>query len=160
MEQHKIPEKPWRKIGADLFTLFGKNFLVVVDYTSNYPEVAKLEDLSSTNTISHMKSIMARHGLPSVVVSDNGPQFSSREFRQFAMQYGFKHVTSSPEYPHSNGKAKKAVQIYREVFVEKSGKGPISWRDLNEQETENEAAQRRRTCHHAQVARHQTEALL
>ncbi|KAK2183299.1 hypothetical protein NP493_317g02103 [Ridgeia piscesae] len=87
MEQHEIPEKPWRKIGADLFTLFGKNFLVVVDYTSNYPEVAKLEDLSSTNTISHMKSIMARHGLPSVVVSDNGPQFSSREFRQFAMQY-------------------------------------------------------------------------
>ena len=93
-----------------------KNFLVVVDYISNYPEVAKLEDLSSTNTISHMKSIMARHGLPSVVVSDNGPQFSSREFRQFAMQYGFKHVTSSPEYPQSNGKAEKAVQIVKRLL--------------------------------------------
>ena len=113
--KHEIPEKPWRKIGADLFTLFGKNFLVVVDYTSNYPEVAKL-DLSSTNTISHMKSIMARHGLPSVVVSDNGPQFSSREFRQFAMQYGFKHVTSSPEYTQSNGKAEKAVQIVKRLL--------------------------------------------
>ncbi|KAK2156498.1 hypothetical protein NP493_1967g00005 [Ridgeia piscesae] len=116
MEQHEIPEKPWRKIGADLFTLFGKNFLVVVDYTSNYTEVAKLEDLSSTNTLSHMKSIMARHGLPSVVVSDNGPQFSSLEFRQFAMQYGFKHVTSSPEYPQSNGKAEKAVQIVKRLL--------------------------------------------
>ena len=89
MEQHKVLEKPSRKIGADLFTLFGKNVLVVVDYTSNYPEVAKLEDLSSTNTITHMKSIIARHGLPSVVVSDNGLRFSSREFRQFAKQYGF-----------------------------------------------------------------------
>ena len=89
---------------------------MVVDYTSNYPEVAKLEDLSSTNTISHMKSIMARHGLPSVVVSDNGPQFSSREFRQFAMQYGFKHVTSSPENPQSNGKAEKAVQIVKRLL--------------------------------------------
>ena len=89
---------------------------MVVVYTSNYPEVAKLEDLSSTNTISHMKSIMARHGLPSVVVSDNGPQFSSREFRQFAMQYGFKHVTSSPEYPQSNGKAEKAVQIVKRLL--------------------------------------------
>ena len=125
MEQHEIPEKPWRKIGADLFTLFGKNFLVVVDYTSNYPEVAKLEDLSSTNTISHMKSIMARHGLPSVVVSDNGPQFSSREFREFAMQYGFKHVTSSPEYPQSNGNAvqivkrllKKAKENYEDPYL-------------------------------------------
>ena len=64
----------------------------------------------------HMKSIMARHGLPSVVVSDNGPQFSSREFRQFAMQYGFKHVTSSPEYPQSNGKADKAVQIVKRLL--------------------------------------------
>ena len=79
---------------------------MVVDYTSNSPEVAKLHDLSSTATISHMKSIMARHGLPSVVVSDNGPQFSSREFRQFAKQYGLKHVTHnySPDYTQSNVK--------------------------------------------------------
>ena len=104
------------KIGADVFTLFGKNFLVVVDYTSNYPEVAKLEDLSSTNTINHMKSTMARHGLPSVVLSDNGPQFSSREIRQFAKQYGFKYVTSSPEYPQSNGNAEKAVQIVKRLL--------------------------------------------
>ena len=61
--------------------------IVVVDYTSDYSEVAKLEDLSSTNTISHMTSIMARHGLPSVVVSDNGPQFSNGEFLQFGKQY-------------------------------------------------------------------------
>ena len=127
MEQHEIPEKPWRKIGADLFTLFGKNFLVVVDYTSNYPEVAKLEDLSSTNTISHMKSIMARHSLPSVVVSDNGPQFSSREFRQFAMQYGFKHVTSSPEYPQSNGKAETAVQIVKRLLKKARVRGDGVW---------------------------------
>ena len=72
----------------------GKNVLVVVDYTSYYPEEAKLEDLSSINTISNMKSVMVRHCLPSVVVSDIGPQVSSREFRQFAKQYGLKHVTS------------------------------------------------------------------
>ncbi|KAK2173749.1 hypothetical protein NP493_849g01035 [Ridgeia piscesae] len=160
IEQHEVPVKPWRKIGADLFTLFGKNFLVVVDYTSNYPEVAKLEDLSSTNTISHMKSIMARHGLPSVVVSDNGPQFSSREFRQFAMQYGFKHVTSSPEYPQSNGKAEKAVQIVKRLLkkAKENDEDPylalLNYRtspllgsdrspgeiDLNEQETEEHVA--------------------
>ena len=84
-----------------------------------YIKLAKLEDLSSTNTISHMKSIMARHGLPSVVVS--GPQFGSREFRQFAKQYGFKHVTSSPEYPQSNGKAEKAVQIVKRLLKKHQG---------------------------------------
>ena len=77
MEQHEVPEKYWLKIGAELFILFGKNLLVVVDYTSNYQEMATFIELSS---ISHMKSIMARHCLPSVVVSDNGPQFSTHEF--------------------------------------------------------------------------------
>lgn len=78
MEQDEEPEKPSLKIGADLFTLFGKNFLVVIDYSSNYPEVAKLENLSSPNTISHMKAIFASHGLPRVVMTDNGPQLNSR----------------------------------------------------------------------------------
>ena len=81
---------------------------MVVDYTSNSPEVAKLHDLSSTNTISHWQDTIFLLWL-----SDNGPQFSSREFRQFAKQYGLKHVTHnySPEYPQSNVKVEKAVQI-------------------------------------------------
>ena len=59
LQQHEVPMEPWLKIGADLFTFGGKHFLVVVDYTSNYPEVAKLEELSAANTISHMKAIIA-----------------------------------------------------------------------------------------------------
>ena len=32
---HEIPQKPYTKVGADLFTLFSKDYLLVVDYTSN-----------------------------------------------------------------------------------------------------------------------------
>jgi hypothetical protein len=114
--QHEIPCEPWVKIGADLFTLGGKNFLVVIDYTSNYPEVAELEELSAACTINHMKDIIARHGLPRTVITDNGPQFACREFAGFAKEYGFDHVSSSPEYPQSNGRAEKAVQIVKRLL--------------------------------------------
>lgn len=50
------------------------------------------------------------------VVSDNGPQFSSLDYRDFAETYGFEHVTSSPLYPQSNGLAEKGVQIVKRLL--------------------------------------------
>jgi len=101
-----IPSYPWKKVGADLFYFKGKTYLVVVDYFSQYPEVVlKLQDTTSKGLITTLKPIFARHGIPEIFISDNGPQFASHEMKQFASMYGFTHVTSSPHYPRSNGLA-------------------------------------------------------
>ena len=55
--------------------------------------------------IRHLKSIMARHGIPAEIVSHNGPQFSSEVFAEFTKLYGITHQTSSPRYPQGNGEA-------------------------------------------------------
>ena len=34
-------------------------------------------------------------------MSDNGPQYSSEEMKDFAEKYNFQHITSSPHYPHA-----------------------------------------------------------
>ncbi len=66
--------------------------------------------------ITHAKSFFARHGIPQTVISDNGPCFSSKEWQEFSVQYDFKHVTSSPEYAQSNGKAEKGVHILKQLL--------------------------------------------
>ncbi|KAL6471890.1 hypothetical protein MHYP_G00205400 [Metynnis hypsauchen] len=81
-----------------------------VDYFSNFWEVNHLPDTSSATFIHKLKAHFARHGIPDVVVSDNGPQYSSGEFRKFSKAWDFEHVTSSPTYPQSNGKAESAVK--------------------------------------------------
>ena len=98
----------------------GKNFLIIIDYFSRYPEVVKLRGTTSRDIIEILKSIFSRHGLPQTVVSDNGPQFSSQEFRDFAKQYEFCHVTSSPLYPQSNGQAKRGVQTVKNLLRDSS----------------------------------------
>ena len=112
----EIPNEPWQKIGTDLFYLDGKNYLLVIDYLSNYPEIALLPNMSASCVIKHMKSIFARHGIPQIVYSDNGPSYSCKEFQDFAQEYDFRHVTSSPLYAQSNGKAEKGVHIVKQLL--------------------------------------------
>ena len=41
--------------------------------------------------------------------SDNGPPFNFNEFSAFAAMYEFEHVTTSPEYPQSNGRVETQI---------------------------------------------------
>ena len=111
-----MPTAPWHKVGLDLFHLSGKDYLVVMDYYLNFPEIALLANSTSTRVTTHTKSIFARHGIPHTVVSDNGPCFSSKEWQKFAVQYDFKHVTSSQQYAQSNGQAEKGVHILKQLL--------------------------------------------
>ncbi|UYV82874.1 K02A2.6-like, partial [Cordylochernes scorpioides] len=70
-----------------------------------------LDRLTANVVVRSCKSIFARHGIPETVVSDNGTQFGN-----FARQYGFTHVTSSPRFPQSNGMAEAGVKIAKLIL--------------------------------------------
>ena len=79
---HEIPTEPWFKVRMHLFSFRNKSYLVVVDYYSNYIEVCHLyHRTKSPDVISHVKAIFACFGIPRVVISDNGPQFLSMDFK-------------------------------------------------------------------------------
>ena len=113
---HSIPDRPWSKVGVDLFELQQKQYLVIVDYYSGFVELDLLIHTTAKQVIKHCKSQFSRHGIPDVLISDNGPQFSSHEFQQFIKQYQIDHRTSSPYHPQSNGMAEKAVQTIKRLM--------------------------------------------
>ena len=50
-----------------------------------------------------LKEMFSEHGIPKVLCSDNGPQYTSAQFANFRISWGISHETSSLYYPQSNG---------------------------------------------------------
>ena len=87
---HCIPSRPWQMVGTvDLFWGNGANYLLIVDYYSNFFEICLLSNIRSATVIQHTKSIFDRRGIPEVVISDNGPQYSCQDYKNFASKWGF-----------------------------------------------------------------------
>ena len=114
---YEIPSRPWKMVAQDLFTWNKKDYLVTVDYYSDYWEVDELADTTSQTVIECTKKHWARYGIPDVVVTDNGPQFRSQEYENFAKAWKFGHSTSSPYHSQSNGKAESAVKIAKKLMT-------------------------------------------
>lgn len=112
---HEIPERPWQKLGMDLFEYGARDYLVVVDYFSIYPEISVLENKTAGTVILHLKSMLARHGIPETIMSDNMP-FNSKEFKDFARSWDIELVTSSPTYPQSNGLSERMDQTIKNIL--------------------------------------------
>ncbi len=122
---HAVPERPWQKLGADIFSLFGKDYLLIVDYYSKYPEVCLLNGKTASSVIEQFKSVFSRHGIPEVVIADNMP-FNSLEMRRFATSWNFEIVTSSPHFAQSNGQAERCIQTVKTLLIkaQESGADP------------------------------------
>lgn len=111
-----VQDGPWKRVGTDLFFWEKKSYLLIVDYFSRYIEVAYLNVTSAHTVIAALKECFSRHGIPQTVVSDNGPQYSCALFKDFAQEYGFTHITSSPRYPQANGEAERAVATVKGLW--------------------------------------------
>ena len=106
---HDVPDCPWAKISTSF---------------SHFFEIDRLYDLKVSTVIRKLKTHMAWYGIPNEVVSDSCSQYTSREFKNFAKEYSFNHVTTRPYHHQSNGKAesavKKAKKILRKTAASKS----------------------------------------
>ena len=89
---------------------------MIVDYFLRYLEVHKLTTTTSQSIINSLKTVFARHGISETLRTDNGPQFSSQQFAEFAKQYDFTHTSSSPHFPASNGQAERTVQTVKHLL--------------------------------------------
>ena len=64
---------------------------------------------TSSVTIEKMRSTFASFGIPEILVTDNGSNFTSSEFEEFLKSNGIRPVKTALYHPASNGLAERAV---------------------------------------------------
>lgn len=72
--------RPWSKVAADMFQFKGSEYLLFVDDYSKFSEIVRMWSTSSSQ--SRVSNLFARHGIPTELFTDNGPQFSSYAFKK------------------------------------------------------------------------------
>jgi len=113
----KLPERPFQRVATDLCEKDGKQYLVYIDYYSRWIDIHQIQGhVTAAAVISKLKASFAASGIPETLMSDNGPQFQNAEFRKFSKEWNFEHVTSSPQFPQSNGEAERAVRTAKDIL--------------------------------------------
>jgi hypothetical protein len=108
------PATPWERIHIDFAGPYvNYMYLIVVDACSKWPEIFKMKSTTSSDTVSILRTLFARTGVPLQLVSDNGPQFVSEEFSTFMKANGIQHIKSAPYHPATNGLAERMVQTFK-----------------------------------------------
>ena len=121
------PSTPWTRIHADFAgPIDGRMFLIVTDAHSKWLEVVAMTSTTSKATIAEFQRLFAQFGLPSALVTDNGPQFTSEEWATFMSQHGIVHMRSSPYHPATNGAAERNVQTFKAALTAEK-RGSLSW---------------------------------
>lgn len=118
LEMTKIPDHPWEEVSADFYGPLstGEYLLVVVDDNSRFPEVEIISSLSTKTVIPKFDAMFARHGIPKVVKTDNGPPFNGELFTKWGASIGFTHRKITPLWPQANGEAERMMGTLGKVI--------------------------------------------
>uniref|UniRef100_A0A182PW13 RNA-directed DNA polymerase n=1 Tax=Anopheles epiroticus TaxID=199890 RepID=A0A182PW13_9DIPT len=109
------PSEPFQRIHIDFAGPFlGLNFLIIVDAGTKWPEVKIISDITTETTIDKLREFFATFGLPAMLVSDRGTQFTSELFQTFLKKNGIIHRMGAPYHPATNGQAERFVQVFKE----------------------------------------------
>jgi len=121
------PSQPFQQIAADFCSYGRYQFLIIVDCSTDWPEIVTMQSNTSTQyLVQALMDSFCHTAIPDVVWSDGGPQFTSKHFSDFTTQLGFEHRTSSLHYPQSNGKIEATVKSMKKIIASSWGNRSVN----------------------------------
>ena len=108
-----IIDKPFFKVATDIIGPLpmseNKNqyILTMIDYATRWVEAVPLRNITAPIIAEEFLKIFSRIGIPSVILSDGGPQFVADLMEKVLLLLGIKHSVATPYHPQTNGLCEK-----------------------------------------------------
>jgi hypothetical protein len=122
----ELPDIPWAEVTADFTTDLPlsngfDSILVVVDRFSKKVEFIPCNKTTTALDTArlYLHNVWKKHGLPSSIVSDRGPQFASQVMKDLCKQLGIQPKLSTAFHPQTDGQTKRMnrdLQQYLRLF--------------------------------------------
>eukprot|EP00096_Caligus_rogercresseyi_P009185 TRINITY_DN3073_c0_g1_i5.p1 TRINITY_DN3073_c0_g1~~TRINITY_DN3073_c0_g1_i5.p1 ORF type:complete len:487 (-),score=50.01 TRINITY_DN3073_c0_g1_i5:32-1492(-) len=126
LQQDKRPLWPGEAAAADLCNHAGKEYLVIVDKWSGWCDIYCCGRSASTEeVVDKLQLWSSQLGVARRLTTDGGPQFKSKKFADFCVEWGIKHDPSSPHHHESNGYAEAAVKSMKNLLRKTASNGDI-----------------------------------
>ena len=130
------PPRPFHTWALDLVGPFEKSpkgnkyLLTCIDTLTGWAEAIPIPNKTNKCVWEAIQlHILARYGLPSVLLTDNGGEFTADAFRKWLAECGVKHKTTSPYHPRANGKCERFNGTLQKLLLKWSGGDPERWED-------------------------------
>jgi hypothetical protein len=109
-----VPPAPWHTWGIDLVGPFprdrhGHQYLfTAIDFLTNWVEAIPISSKKNSTIWNVIRThIIARYGVPAVILSDNGTEFTAKPFEEWLRKWGINHKLTSPYHPATNGRVER-----------------------------------------------------
>ena len=131
---YPVPSKPFERVHMDLLSGFSessqgnKHLLVIVDELTRYTEMYPIRNKTAEEVaITFFKLFICRHGVPEILVSDNGREFVNRMLNDLADLCQIKKVLVLPYRPQANGLVERANRKILENLRTTVGGSDPNW---------------------------------
>ena len=129
-----IASYPMQIVGADLIgplveTPSGNRYaLTIIDHCSGWAEAFPLRDKTNQSVWdAFTNGFLARHGVPEVLITDNGGEFTALEWERYLKQLGIDHHRTTPVHPQSNGRTERFNRTLKEMLQKLVNNASEKW---------------------------------
>jgi len=136
MGEMPLATYPCQIIGMDLIGPFiesangNKYVLTIVDHCTGWAEAYPIERKTNLCVWTMFSNhFLPAHGIPEVVITDQGQEFNALEFRNYLRDLGIDHRRTTPRHPQTNGRTERFNRTLKEMLARLVNNNSLEWED-------------------------------